>query len=123
MKGLSLSTLWAYKYGPQDNGEVSGINVHADDATVQLNLWLTPSEANHDVDSGGLVIYHVETPESWSFREYNSYSYNGPNIDRVLGSVRHANTTVSYKQNRGILFHSKLFHVTDSIDFKSGVSL
>lgn len=41
---------------------MDGIAVHADSATVNLNFWLTPDEANLDPTSGGLVVYPKVPP-------------------------------------------------------------
>ena len=39
---LPLQNFWSYKY---ESGE-TGIAVHADDATVNLNFWVTPDDGN-----------------------------------------------------------------------------
>ena len=67
---LPLVNAWVYKY----DSEERGIAVHADSATVNLNLWLTPDEANLDPASGGLVVYEKEPPADWSFDDYNHFS-------------------------------------------------
>eukprot|EP00521_Asterionellopsis_glacialis_P011540 CAMPEP_0195305666 /NCGR_PEP_ID=MMETSP0707-20130614/36704_1 /TAXON_ID=33640 /ORGANISM="Asterionellopsis glacialis, Strain CCMP134" /LENGTH=84 /DNA_ID=CAMNT_0040369843 /DNA_START=40 /DNA_END=290 /DNA_ORIENTATION=- len=48
MKNHPLRYLWAYKY----DSDFTGINTHADQAAVNVNLWLTPDDANLDMDSG-----------------------------------------------------------------------
>jgi hypothetical protein len=53
MKGHPLKYMWAYKY----HDEYTGINTHADEAAVNVNIWLTPDGANLDPTSGGLVIF------------------------------------------------------------------
>eukprot|EP01043_Picozoa_sp_COSAG02_P050338 COSAG02_NODE_5164_length_4578_cov_7.409243_3_plen_140_part_00 len=53
---LTLQNFWCYKY---ESGE-SGIQVHADDAEVNLNFWVTPDESNTDLNRGGLVVWHQE---------------------------------------------------------------
>ena len=53
---LTLQNFWCYKY---ESGE-GGIQVHADDAEVNLNFWLTPDESNLDLNRGGLVVWHQE---------------------------------------------------------------
>ena len=53
-KDFSLKDSWAYNY---DNGNFQkGINVHADEAAVNCNLWLTPDSANLDKKSGGKFV-------------------------------------------------------------------
>ena len=37
-------------------------SVHADNAAVNMNLWLTPDDANLDPDGGGLIIYRTRAP-------------------------------------------------------------
>lgn len=41
---------------------MEGITVHADSASVNLNFWVTPDDANLDPSSGGLVVYPKEPP-------------------------------------------------------------
>jgi hypothetical protein len=53
MKGHPLKYMWAYKY----HEDYTGINTHADEAAVNVNIWLTPDDANLDPTSGGLVIF------------------------------------------------------------------
>ena len=65
--GHHLEYMWAYKY----TSDMSGIPIHADDAAVNCNLWVTPSEANLDPDSGGLVVYTEPAPLEWDFMEFN----------------------------------------------------
>lgn len=43
---------------------MDGISVHADSASVNLNFWVTPDDANLDPNSGGLVVYPREPPSS-----------------------------------------------------------
>jgi tetratricopeptide (TPR) repeat protein len=48
-----LTQAWAFKYDSQQNG----IGIHADDAKVNVNLWLTSDEGNLDKKSGGMIIW------------------------------------------------------------------
>ena len=41
---------------------MDGIGVHADNAAVNLNFWVTPDDANLDPSSGGLVVYPKAPP-------------------------------------------------------------
>ena len=52
-----LRYLWAYKY---DSDYGKGINLHADEAAVNVNIWITREDANLDKDSGGLVVVRLE---------------------------------------------------------------
>jgi len=109
-----LEQLWGFKY---DSKLGRGINVHADFARVNLNFWITPDEANLNPNTGGMVIYDVPAPPTWSFREYN----NDPKrIYEFLAKQKAGKRTVPYKCNRAVLFNSNLFHETDAIHFKEG---
>lgn len=48
---------------------MDGITIHADSASVNLNFWVTPDEANLDPTSGGLVVYPKMPPEQVSSPE------------------------------------------------------
>ncbi len=109
-----LEQLWAFKY---DSRMRRGINVHADFARVNLNFWITPDEANLDPSSGGLVVYDVPAPTSWTFQEYNNDSKR---IHDFLKTRRSKKRVVPYRCNRAVLFNSNLFHETDAIHFKEG---
>ncbi|CAK9072888.1 unnamed protein product [Durusdinium trenchii] len=123
LDGLVLQNAWAYMY----DGKLPGIGAHADDSQLQINIYLTPSEANlwssdeSRHPSGGLVIYGVGPPASWSFQKYNSESKNSE-IQEILAKSGHWNLTVPYVQNRAILFDSTYFHKTDDMSFREGYS-
>jgi hypothetical protein len=65
IKELPINYLWANKYDndaisvspEQSSAQHTGLAMHADDAVVNLNLWLTPDEANLNSKTGGLDIY------------------------------------------------------------------
>ena len=57
------------KYGTE------GICVHADEAAVNVNFWITKDEANNDPAGGGLIVYdRVAVGAGLSFKDYNSRS-------------------------------------------------
>jgi len=114
MKGHPLKYLWAYKY----DSDYSGINIHADQAAVNVNLWLTPDSANLDPDSGGLVIFTAKPPANWNFEKYNTDTEFV--VEQLLRPTGFANVTVPHRQNRAVMFDSALFHHTDRFKFKKG---
>jgi len=114
MKGHPLKYLWAYKY----DSEYTGINLHADEAAVNVNIWLTPDEANLDPTSGGLVVFTAKPPEDWNFAEYNTDTDRV--VEELLRPTNFANVTIPHKQNRAVIFDSSLFHQTDRYKFKPG---
>lgn len=107
----SLSEAWAFKY----DQNMSGVNLHADFASINTNFWITPDGACLDNSKGGLLIYDVPAPNDWSFYAYNSDSRN---IERFLKQHNSKFTRVPYKANRCVLFDSTYFHATDEISFK-----
>ena len=110
-----LRHLWAYKYDER----YTGINIHADQAAVNLNFWITNEDANLDKKSGGLVIYTKKPPAHWTFEQYNQLTEGG-DAHELLAASEWANVTVPYKENRLVMFDSALFHKTDDFTFKKG---
>ena len=48
-----LSQAWSFKY----DAKREGIGVHADDAKVNVNFWITDDSANMNYDNGGMIIW------------------------------------------------------------------
>ena len=92
--------------------------MHADEAAVNLNIWLTPDEANLDPESGGLVVYTAKPPATATAEEYNQRGAEF--ADELLRSTAYANVTIPYRQNRIVVFDSALYHKTDSFRFREG---
>lgn len=107
--------MWAYKYDER----YTGINIHADQAAVNLNFWITNEDANLDKTSGGLVIYTKKPPAHWTFEQYNQLTEGG-DAHSLLEESGWKNVTVPYKENRLVMFDSALFHKTDDFRFKKG---
>ena len=114
LKPHALRYLWAYKYDSSYNG----IKLHADMAAVNVNLWITPDEANLDHNSGGLVVFTVKPPPEWDILQYNSDTEKV--YEELLKPTGFKNVTIPYKENRAVLFDSALFHQTDNFHFKKG---
>jgi tetratricopeptide (TPR) repeat protein len=108
-----LTQAWAFKYDQR----MKGINLHADYAKVNVNFWITPDEACLDKNSGGMVIYDVPVPSSWSFEDYNT---NPQKLKEYLDSNASRAVKVPYKSNRCVLFDSAYIHNTDDLHFESG---
>ena len=63
-----LSQAWAFKgLRPQ-----SAVDVHADAATVSVNFWVTPTEANLAPERGGLVVCRAPPPDDWEIKDYDA---------------------------------------------------
>jgi tetratricopeptide (TPR) repeat protein len=109
-----LRQLWGFKY----DTERHGIAVHADEAAVNVNFWITADEANLDADSGGLVIWDVPAPLDWAFAKYQNN--DSSDIRAFLETQRATSIRVPYRANRAVIFDSDLFHETDRFAFRDG---
>jgi tetratricopeptide (TPR) repeat protein len=108
-----LSQAWAFK-GLKTS---AAVDIHADDAAVSVNFWVTPTEANMNRAGGGLAICRVSPPPEWQMRNYDA------DKDRIAAFLeQHAGDTliVPYRDNRAVLFESRLFHYSDAPDFRGG---
>jgi hypothetical protein len=101
-----LSQAWAFK-GLQAQ---AAVDVHADDATVSVNFWVTPTEANLDPARGGLVVCCVLPPDDWRIKDYDA---DRQRIVTFLEQNAGNSFTVPYGANRAVLFRSRLFHYSD----------
>lgn len=112
-KDYLLRNVWAFKY--MDSSD--GVLIHADEAMINVNFWITSDLANKDPNSGGMIIYDKEAPLNWQFSQYNQ---NTQHIEKYLADNNAQSKKIDYKANRAIIFNSGLFHQTDKFDFKSG---
>ena len=104
---------WAFKY----DSKLDGIGIHADEAAVNVNFWITPDQANRDPQGGGLVIWDKAAPLEWDFAKFNadeSAAYD------FLARSGARPVRVPYRANRAVIFDSNLFHKTDEIRFAEG---
>ena len=108
-----LRYVWAFKYDSQ----LSGIEIHADKAAVNVNFWITPEDANLNPERGGMVVWNVAAPLDWDFDKYNGDIAASRNFITQAGAKP---LTIPYRANRVVIFDSDLFHKTDEIEFKDG---
>jgi tetratricopeptide (TPR) repeat protein len=108
-----LSQAWAFKY----DSNQEGIDIHADHAKVNVNFWITPDEANLDINTGGMIIWKKKPNIDASFYEFNSLD-SSKKLYKEVKDVE--SMKVPYKANRVVIFNSKLYHVTDKINFRKG---
>lgn len=108
-----LNQAWAFKY----DSHLHGVGIHADFAAVNINFWITPSAANLNPQSGGLIIWDQESPSDWPFQDYNN---NEARIRAYLRERRARSVTVPHRENRVVIFNSTLFHETDRVEFREG---
>ncbi len=113
IKTHRLAYAWGFKY----DSALTGVPVHADDAVVNVNFWLTRDEANRSPETGGLIIWDKKPPADWKYEEYN----NSTGIDGIrefLNTEGANGIRIPHRANRVVIFDSDLFHETDYIDFK-----
>ncbi|RWA83577.1 MAG: tetratricopeptide repeat protein [Mesorhizobium sp.] len=112
LKGHGLSQLWAFKYP----SEGTGTAVHADQAAINVNVWLTPESSAEPGRAGGLRIYDVKAPEGWDFGDYNG--------DRAAWCTAKAAASeyvdIPYRGNRAVIFDSSLLHESLPFRFRDG---
>jgi len=123
----TLQQFWGYKY---DNTRKysfgsAAINVHADEASVNVNFWITPDDANLDPASGGMVVWSKLGNELDDASTRRAYANVGGDVSpeekaRILGLTDSDAATVPYRANRAVLFRSSLYHKTDKHSFRPG---
>jgi Flp pilus assembly protein TadD len=111
--GLPLKYAWAFKY----DSTMDGVHIHADDAVVNVNFWITPDEANLDPDSGGLLVWDVPAPPNWDFTKFATHQ---PAIRDFLEQNHAISIAVPYRANRAVIFDSALLHKTNKVRFRYG---
>jgi len=119
-----LTMAWAYAYSNTDiegrNRTRSniGIPIHADDARVNVNIWITPDEAKIGTGGGGLIIYPKTPPLSWTKSQLLQPVQKGNAVHQFIAGV--SPRSVDYKYNRAAIFDSDFFHQTAPLKFKPG---
>ena len=107
-----LSQAWAFK-GLRAQ---AAVDVHADAATVSVNFWVTPTEANLAPGRGGLVVCRAPPPDDWEIKDYDA---DRERIVTFLEQKAVDSLVVPYQENRAVLFRSRLFHHSDRPEFAS----
>jgi tetratricopeptide (TPR) repeat protein len=110
---LALTQAWAFKALESS----AAIDIHADDAAVSVNFWVTPTKTNLTPDHGGLVVCRVRPPPEWKMKDYG-----GDRALIVAFLEQHVGErlVVPYRENRAVLFESRLFHYSDAPKFAEG---
>jgi tetratricopeptide (TPR) repeat protein len=114
LAGHAFRYLGAFKY---DSELSTGTNIHADFSAINLNLYITPDEANLDPDRGGMVIWNKAARDERELRRYNG---NHREIRDYLRDSQVEAVKVAHRANRAVFFASNLFHKTDTCRFKEG---
>jgi tetratricopeptide (TPR) repeat protein len=106
----ALCQAWAFKGLRAE----AAVDVHADDAEVSVNFWVTPTEANRAPERGGLVVCRAPPPDDWVIKDYD---LDRERIVTFLEQKAVDSLVVPYQQNRAVLFRSRLFHHSDRPNF------
>lgn len=104
---------WAYRY----YADLSGLALHTDAATVSMNLWITPDEANLDPDSGGPVFWNRRGPKDFFTKPM---AEKARILDAIANEPGTKSEAVPYRCNRGLIFGAGTVHRTDQFSFKPG---
>jgi Flp pilus assembly protein TadD len=111
--GHALSQAWAFKGLARD----AAVDVHADDAAISVNFWVTATAANLNPSRGGLAVCRVPPPSDWALGSYEA------DQARIVPFLEHNASEIliiPYRQNRAVLFESRLFHHSDAPEFADG---
>jgi tetratricopeptide (TPR) repeat protein len=108
-----LSQAWAFKALDAD----AAIEAHADDGAVSVNFWVTPDAANLRPGRSGLQVCCVPPPADWRLTEYDA---DKGEIATFLAQHSADMLIVPYRENRAVLFESRLFHRSDAPHFAPG---
>ncbi len=111
---IPVRQIWGYKYASSSPKETP----HADFAQVNVNVWITPDDANLDPSSGGLDVYDVASPDDWDFSLYNNNE--GVRLRAFLAEHSRGPRHIPYRYNRATIFESAMFHGTPAFTFRSG---
>eukprot|EP00937_MAST-01D_sp_MAST-1D-sp2_P004743 g4743.t1 len=133
-----LGLWWLFKYPPPADGagvggegaggggsgggsgdKARGIGIHADDAAVNVNIWLTPDSAR--LSGGGLRIFHHVPPLGTSVAQVN-HEFDSAADEAVLHSEleRGGHAHIPYACNRAAIFVSDQYHVSEPFEFRPG---
>jgi hypothetical protein len=114
LKGQRFRYLGAFKY---DSELSTGTNTHADFSAVNVNLYITPDEANLASDRGGMVIWDLGARSEDELRYYNTHEHELYELLDRTGAKEHH---IAHRANRAVIFESSHFHKTDDCSFKEG---
>jgi tetratricopeptide (TPR) repeat protein len=105
-----LSQAWAFKAVAPD----AAVAAHADDGAVSVNFWMTPTVANADPERGGMGVCRAAPPADWRIEDYEADQARSVSF---LEQNRRDIVVVPYRENRAVLFASRLLHFSDRPEF------
>lgn len=109
-----LTQAWAFKAVDPE----AAVDIHSDDGAVSINFWMTPSSASRGAAGrNGLGLCLVPPPGDWRVRDYETDKVRAR---RFLAEHADAVDIVPYRDNRAVLFKSRLLHWSDAPVFAEG---
>jgi tetratricopeptide (TPR) repeat protein len=105
-----LTQAWAFK----SMERTGAIDVHADDAAISVNFWVTPTSANLNPGRGGMGVSLVQPPSGSAVTNYHD---DRRAAAQFLEAHRTDTLIVPYRENRAVLFRSRLLHYSDAPEF------
>lgn len=108
LAGKPLARWWLFKYTA---ASPAGVGLHADDAAVNVNIWLTPDSARRQ--GGGLDVHRRSPKPGTTARDFNCVPEQGGATSTGRDEVDH----VPFRRNRAVIFVSDRFHRSEPFDF------
>ena len=113
LHGKTFDRGWLFIY----ENECAGVTPHADPASINVNIWVTPDHCVKDPSKNGLIVYDKKRPEDWSWEDYNK------DLDKIRKYLSDSNAQmrhIEYKCNRAVVFDSSYFHETNDVSMLPG---
>lgn len=113
LRNFNFQRSWAFIH----KNNAGGVNLHADPANININIWVTPDECVNNQEKNGLILWDKKAPEDWIHK-----NYNGPLIEcrKFLAEQHSLPRLIEYKFNRATIFNSSYFHETAGVSMKEG---
>ncbi|MBT4703435.1 MAG: tetratricopeptide repeat protein [Rhodospirillaceae bacterium] len=112
---LTLNSLWSFKYFEKWSGD----KIHIDSGLRNLNVWITPDEANLDKATGGITFWNKLAPVLEV--KDNPKQKTIDILNEIISEPDTIETKVAYGYNRAGIFEANIIHgAMDTIDFKPG---
>lgn len=110
LDGLDFVRCWSFMH--QRN---VGLNVHADNGAVTVDVWMTPDEFNLAPEAGGIRFFDVKRDAEMLIHEFNTVEWAEEYFKKHTKGM---SETVTYRCNRAVLFDASTFHESDRVNFR-----
>lgn len=110
LQGTELVAHWAVLCHQNE-----GLHVHADNARVAVNMWLTPDRYNRN-NRGGMTLHDLKRNNTMAVHEFNAMPWAGQILEAASPT---RSIPIDYRENRAVVFDAAIFHASDEIEFDS----